>query len=144
MAKILMAASECVPISKTGGLAEMIGALPPALAQLGQEVTVFLPKYKQTPLDAPLRPIIPSIAIPFVDGNRYCSVVDGGVMAGVQFYFVDYPPYFDRDALYGTPLGDYQDNAERFALFCRAVMEAAKIIGTPDVFHCHDWQTALI
>ncbi len=63
---------------------------------------------------------------------------------GVQYYFIDYPPFFDRDALYGTPLGDYHDNAERFALFCRAVMEATKILGIPDIFHCHDWQTALI
>jgi len=62
----------------------------------------------------------------------------------VQFYFVDYPPYFDRDALYGTALGDYHDNAERFALFSRAVLESAKVLGVPDVLHCHDWQTALV
>jgi len=57
---------------------------------------------------------------------------------------VDYPPYFDRDALYGTPAGDYSDNAERFALFSRAVLEASKILGVPHVFHCHDWQSALV
>ncbi len=53
-------------------------------------------------------------------------------------------PFYDRDGLYGTPLGDYRDNAERFALYCRAVLEAAKVLGVPDVFHCHDWQSALI
>ncbi len=63
---------------------------------------------------------------------------------GVQHYFVDYPAYFDRDALYGTPIGDYHDNAERFTLFCRAVLEGTKILGVPDIFHCHDWQAALI
>jgi starch synthase len=57
---------------------------------------------------------------------------------------VDYPPFFDRDGLYGTASGDFPDNAERFALFCRAVLEASKILGVPDIFHCHDWQSALL
>jgi starch synthase len=140
---IAFAASECVPFSKTGGLADVIGALPPALAALGHNVCVFLPRYKQTKLDHPQR-LISSITVPFDDRYRFCSVVDGGVRSEVQFYFIDYPPYFDRDSLYGTPLGDYHDNAERFALFCRAVLEASKIVGAPDLFHCHDWQTALI
>ncbi len=140
---IAFAASECVPFSKTGGLADVIGSLPPALAHLGHKVTVFLPRYKQTKLDNP-RKVIPSITVPFDDRYRFCSVVDGGVRAGVQFYFIDYPPYFDRDALYGTALGDYHDNAERFALFSRAILESVKILGSPDVLHCHDWQTALV
>ncbi len=140
---ITFAASECIPFSKTGGLADVVGSLPPALAKLGHKVSVFVPRYKQTKLENP-RKVIPSITVPFDDRYRFCSVLDGGVRSGVQFYFVDYPPYFDRDALYGTPLGDYHDNAERFALFCRTVMEAVKILGVPDILHCHDWQTALI
>jgi len=72
------------------------------------------------------------------------SVVDGGGQAGVRYFFVDYPPFFDRDALYGTAVGDYPDNAERFALFSRAVIEASKIVGVPDIFHGHDWQAALV
>ena len=76
----------------------------------------FLPRYKQTKLDNP-RTVISSITVPFDDRYRFCSVLDGGEHAGVQFYFIDYPPFFDRDGLYGTPLGDYHDNAERFALF---------------------------
>jgi starch synthase len=140
---IAFAASECVPFSKTGGLADVIGALPRALAALGHQVTVYLPRYQQTKLDHP-KTVIRSITVPFDDRFRFCSIVDGGVRNHVQFYFVEYPPYFDRDALYGTPAGDYPDNAERFALFSRAVLEASKILGVPDVFHCHDWQTALI
>jgi starch synthase len=140
---IAFAASECVPFSKTGGLADVIGALPAALASVGHKVTVFLPRYRQTKLDNP-RQVISSITVPFDDRYRFCSVLDGGVRSGVQFYFIDYPPFFDRDELYGTALGDYHDNAERYALFCRAVLEAAKSLGSPDVFHCHDWQTALI
>jgi len=140
---VAFAASECVPFSKTGGLADVIGALPPALVHLGHKATVFLPRYRQTQLDNP-RTVIPSITVPFDDRYRFCSVLDGGVRSGVQFYFIEYPPFFDRDALYGTALGDYHDNAERFALFSRAVLEATKILGAPDVLHCHDWQTALM
>src|SRR5690242_15794324 len=141
--KIVFAASECVPFSKTGGLADVVGALPPALASLGHDVTVYLPKYKQTKLSDP-KTAIRSVTVPFDDQYRFCSVLEGSVHSGVKFYFIDYPPYYDRDALYGTPLGDYRDNAERFALFSRAVLEGCKILGVPDVIHCHDWQSALI
>jgi starch synthase len=140
---IVFAASECVPFSKTGGLADVVGALPKALVELGHNVTVYLPRYKQTKLESP-KTVLRSLTIPFDDQYRFCSVLDGGKRSGVQFYFIEYPPFFDRDALYGLPTGDYPDNAERFALYCRAVLEAAKILGVPDVFHCHDWQTALI
>jgi starch synthase len=140
---VLFAASECVPFSKTGGLADVVGALPRAIAQLGHQATVYLPLYRQTHLENATT-VISSITVPFDDRYRFCAVLDGGQHHGVQYYFIDYPPFYDRDALYGTPLGDYHDNPERFALFCRAVLEASKILGTPDIFHCHDWQTALI
>jgi starch synthase len=140
---IAFAASECVPFSKTGGLADVVGALPRALVALGHQVSVYVPRYRQTKLtDAQI--VARSITVPFDDHYRFCSVVSAGKQGGVQFYFVDYPPFFDRDALYGTSAGDYPDNAERFALFSRAVLEASKILGVPQVFHCHDWQSALI
>ena len=140
---IVFAASEGVPFSKTGGLADVVGALPRALAAMGHQVSVYLPRYRQTKLtDA--QTVVPSITIPFDDRYRFCSVVTGGNHSGVRFYFVDYPPFFDREALYGTSAGDYPDNAERFALFSRAVIEASKILGVPQVFHCHDWQSALV
>jgi len=140
---IVFAASECVPFSKTGGLADVVGALPKALAELGHSVSVYLPKYKQTKLLNP-RTLIPSITVPFDDQYRFCSILDGGKQSGVQFYFIDYPPFFERDGLYGTSAGDYPDNAERFALYSRAVVEGSKILGAPDIFHCHDWQSALV
>ena len=140
---IVFAASECVPFSKTGGLADVVGALPQALASLGHNVSVYLPRYRQTRL-ASQKIALRSITVPFDDQYRFCSVIDAGKIAGVQFYFIEYPQFFDRDSLYGTPAGDYPDNAERFALFSRAVLEATKILGVPDIFHCHDWQTALI
>src|SRR3981081_393928 len=134
---IAFAASEGVPFSKTGGLADVVGALPRALSALGHQVSVYLPRYRQTKLpDAAT--VVRSITVPFDDKYRFTSVVRGGTQSGVRFYFVDYPPFFDRDALYGTPAGDYPDNAERFALFSRAVLEGSKILGVPHVFHCHD------
>jgi len=141
--RIAFVASECVPFSKTGGLADVVGALPPALAALGHDVEVYLPKYRQTKLSSP-RTLLRSLTVPFDGEYRFCSVLDGGTHSGVKFYFIDYPPYFDREQLYGTPAGDYSDNAERFALFSRAALEASKIFGAPEVFHCHDWQSALL
>ena len=136
-------ASECVPFSKTGGLADVVGALPRAVADLGHQVSVYLPRYRQTRLTDP-QTVVRSITVPFDDRYRFCSVVNAGNHSGIRFYFIDYPPFFDRDALYGNPSGDYPDNAERFALFSRAVLEASKVLGVPHVFHCHDWQSALV
>jgi starch synthase len=140
---IVFAASEGVPFSKTGGLADVVGALPRTLASAGHQVSVYLPLYRQTLLKKAEK-VVSSITIPFDDRYRFCSVVSAGKSSGVQFYFVDYPPFFGRDALYGTSSGDYPDNAERFALFSRAVLEASKILGPPQIFHCHDWQAAPI
>lgn len=72
------------------------------------------------------------------------GIVDGGKRNGVQFYFVNCPELFDRQGLYGTREGDYPNNWERFGLYCRAVLEATKLLGVPEVFHVHDWQAALI
>src|SRR5436309_7804369 len=139
---IAFAASECVPFSKTGGLADVVGALPRALAALGHQVSVYVPRYRQTKL-SDAQTVVRSITVPFDDRYRFCSVVSAGNHSGVRFYFVEYSPFFDREALYGTSAGDYPDNAERFALFSRAVLEGSKILGVPNVFHCHDWQSAL-
>jgi starch synthase len=140
---IAFVASECVPFSKTGGLADVVGALPRALAAVGHEISVFVPRYRLTRISEE-RTVVQSITIPFDDRYRFCSVLSGAGYPGVRFFFIDYPPYFDRDGLYGTASGDFPDNAERFALFCRAVLEASKILGVPDIFHCHDWQSALV
>jgi starch synthase len=140
---IAFVASEGVPFSKTGGLADVVGALPRALAALGHQVSIYLPRYRQSKLSDPTT-VVRSVTVPFDDKHRFPSVVATAPQGGVRFYFVEYPPYFDRDGLYGTPAGDYPDNAERFALFSRAVLEASKILGAPQIFHCHDWQSALV
>ena len=147
---VVFAASECVPFAKTGGLADVVGALPREMVKLGHEVTVYLPLYARV---RPLlgdgnggkgREAVRSITIPFRYYNRFAAIVDGGRRDGAQFYFVDCPELFDRPELYGTAGGEYADNAERFGLFCRAVLEGAKLLGVPEVFHLHDWQAALI
>jgi starch synthase len=145
---IVFAASECVPFAKTGGLADVVGALPAALAKLGHRVTVYLPLYKSARgfLPAELTFAVRSITIPFPQYNRYAGIVDGGLRDGVQHYFVDCPELFDREGIYGpkTGAGDYGDNAERFGLFCRAVLEASKMLGVPEIFHVHDWHAAIL
>jgi starch synthase len=143
---IVFAASECVPFAKTGGLADVVGALGPELVKLGHQVTVYLPLYASVRRQLPdeLTYAVRSIIIPFQSCNRSAEIVDGGKRLGVQYYFVDCPEFFDRPGLYGASGVDYPDNAERFALYCRAVLEAAKQLGVPEVFHVHDWQAALI
>jgi starch synthase len=141
--RITFAASEGVPYSKTGGLADVVGALPKAVSALGHEVTVFLPRYKQTRLKQE-HVVIRNLTVPMQDYQLFCQIIDGGKHDGVQFYFVDHPEFTFRDGLYGDSRGDYPDNAERFAMFCRAVIESSKRLGAPDVFHVHDWQTSLI
>ena len=139
--RILFAASEGLPFSKTGGLADVVEALPKALVARGHEVAVVLPKYRGTQATAG---IIPSLTIPMGNRLRFPAIVDGTLLNGVRYFFVDDPAYFDRDGIYGSSAGDFADNAERYSEFCRAVIEIAKHVWPSDVFHCHDWQTALL
>src|SRR5437763_14055161 len=140
---IAFAASECVPFSKTGGLADVVGALPRALAALGHQVSVYVPRYRQTKL-SDAQTVVRSITVPFDDRYRFASVVAAGTHSGEQFYFVEYQPFFDREALYGTSAGDYRDNAERLALVSRVVLEASKVLVGPRLFHCLAMQCAMI
>jgi starch synthase len=144
--QIVFAASECVPFAKIGGLAEVVGALRPELVKLGHEVTVYLPLYAsvRAHIEGEWKYAVRSITIPFQTYNRFVGIVDGGKREGVQYYFVDCPELFDRQGIYGTGVSEYSDNWERFGLFCRAVLEASKQLGVPQIFHAHDWQAALI
>src|SRR5713226_4946041 len=139
--KILFVASEGLPFSKTGGLADVVEALPKALVAMGHEVSVVLPRYRNTKASAV---VLPSLTIPTGDGLRFPAVADGTAVAGVRYFFVDDPDYFDRDQLYSVQGKDYPDNAERFAEFSRAAVEIAKHVCPADVIHCHDWQSALV
>jgi len=127
---IVFAASECAPWAKTGGLADVISALPKELVKMGHKVQVYLPYYRQVAKAVPAPPVVlSSVTIPFPSYNRFARVLDGGVVDGVQMYFVDLPELFDRESFYATPSGDYPDNAERFGAFCRAVLESMCMTG---------------
>lgn len=142
---IVFAASECAPWAKTGGLADVVSALPKTLVKMGHRVSVFFPYYRQVAKVAPNPPVVlPSITIPFPSYSRFVRILDGGVTDGVQVYFVDCPELFDRESFYATPSGDYPDNAERFGLLSRVIIEATKVLGVPDVYHVHDWQTSML
>lgn len=142
---ILMAASEAVPYAKTGGLADVVGALSKALVKRDASVSVFLPLYSQIDLERfPLKSTGHTITVPVSD-RLETGEIFFHELAGVQYYFIKNDPYFNRPGLYGTNEGDYADNAARFVFFSRAVLESAKVLGLhPDLLHCHDWHTGLI
>ena len=118
--RILFVASEGLPFSKTGGLADVIEGLPKALVAQGHEVAVVLPRYRGTKATAV---VMPSLTIPMGSRLRFPAIADGTSRTGVRYYFVDDPEYFDRDGIYGGSSGDFPDNAERFSEFCRAAIE---------------------
>lgn len=139
--KILFATSECVPFVKTGGLADVCGALPKEILKAGEDVRVILPLYKA--ISQEWRDQMQHLLYFYVNlgWRRQYVGIETLEYAGITFYFVDNEQYFGRDYIYG--MGG--DEGERFAYFCRAVLEALpKIDFIPDVLHCHDWQTGLI
>ncbi len=140
---IAFAASEGVPFSKTGGLADVVGALPQAHRASGPRGGRYP---AALPHDQACQPAhrAGERHHPLWPQSHFPAVLEGPPRTACEPSSSSIPPFFDRDALYGTPEGDYPDNAERFALFSRAVLEAAKLLGPPDVIHCHDWQTALV
>ncbi|MFB3923595.1 MAG: glycogen synthase GlgA [Terriglobia bacterium] len=142
--RITFAASEGVPFSKTGGLADVVGALPHSLAASGHEVQLLLPRYRMTKPGKPL-PGAKSVTLPLGIGYKYASIQDGGESAGVRTFLVDLPEYFDRDGLYQDKGQDWPDNHLRYAAFSLACLEFLKRWeNAPDILHCHDWQSALV
>ena len=143
--KILMVASEAVPLAKTGGLADVVGALPIELTRLGHEVRLALPRYAGIdPKAAGLRETA-TVRVPCRGDLIEVGVETGSLGGGaVPLVCLRYDPFFARAELYGEGGHDYPDNLDRFVLFCRAVLEACKETGRPpDVLHAHDWQAAL-
>lgn len=143
--RILLASSEVAPFAKTGGLADVAGALPKALVKLGHEVRVVLPKYRM--VDASkhhLRPVLASLPVPVAGRTEQAAIWEGSIESA-PVYFVQHDGYYDREALYQTRDGDYPDNAERFAFFSRAILEMMRPLGfLPEIYHCNDWQTGLV
>ncbi len=142
---ILMAATEMEPFAQTGGLGEVIGALPRALATEGHQVSVALPLYRVIKREKyNLVPFGKSRAVPVSDREEKFRVYRTA-RGPVKVYFIDKPDLFDRDWLYGYSSGDYTDNAKRFVFFSRSVVDlASRLRPKPHVIHIHDWQTALV
>jgi starch synthase len=141
MTKVLMVASEATPFAKTGGLAEVIGSLAPSLRAQGEDVAVFLPRYRSTGLPGLTR-AFDDLQI-WLGSDSYPVSLYQATDRGVPYYFLDCPALFDRDGLYGDSSGDYPDNYLRFAVFSRAALEVVRRVFRPQVIHCHDWQAAL-
>ncbi|MCL6605359.1 MAG: glycogen synthase GlgA [Paenibacillus sp.] len=139
--KVLFAAAEAHPFIKTGGLADVIGALPKALKSAGVDVRVILPKYRgiSEKFKSQMEPVA-VVDVPVGWRNQYCGI-ERIVLDGIPIYFIDNEYYFGaRDGIYG-----YMDDGERFAFYNRAVLECLPAIGfQPDVLHCHDWHAAVI
>ncbi|MBM3285124.1 MAG: glycogen synthase, partial [Candidatus Aminicenantes bacterium] len=141
--KVALLSSEVVPYAKTGGLADVTGALPKYLSKEGAEVRVFLPLYRETKKkNLPLEKVADGLKVEWAGKTGLYSIWEHR-QNSLSFFFVEKDEYFGRDYLYGTPHGDYPDNGERFAFFCRASLETLRVLGfQPDILHGHDWQAA--
>jgi starch synthase len=144
--RVLQVASEATPFAKTGGLADVLGALPGTLAHLGCDVTLMLPAYREVLAKGlPLESTGISFDVP-VGTRQLPARIWRCLLPGsrVEVLLVENDECFDRPALYGGA-EDYTDNAERFIFFSRAVLETAIRQERPfDILHCHDWQTGLV
>ena len=136
-----MVSSEAHPFAKTGGLAEVVGALPSALARLGHAVTIVVPKYRGVAVDGEGREFSFDLGGRRIAGRFISTTLPEGVRA----VLVDAPEFYDRPGLYGVDGVDYPDNALRFATLSRAAIEFVRHDGRrPDVIHAHDWQAGLV
>jgi len=149
MLKILFASSEVQPLIKTGGLADVSGALPIALKKMRHDVRVIMPAYGDTLKKIKRTQRVTALSLAGIPGE--IAILKKKLPGtDVEVYFVDYPPAFQRSGnpytnIDGNP---WQDNAERFALFCRAIVEVAQnragLNWQPNIVHCNDWQTGLV
>ncbi|HBJ34130.1 MAG TPA: glycogen synthase [Planctomycetaceae bacterium] len=153
---IVFLSTEAVPFAKTGGLGDVCGALPATLASRGHNVCLIMPAFASIhACGVPIRQTDISFAVEIrgrVVGARLLAAELPGVVATgktppgkASVYFIDQPQFYDRKGLYGDASGDYTDNCERFAFFCRAALVAiSRVQNHVDIVHCNDWQTGLV
>ncbi|WP_442508020.1 glycogen synthase GlgA [Novipirellula sp. SH528] len=145
---IVFLSTEAVPFAKTGGLADVCGTLPSKVAALGHRTTVIMPAFRSIrSAGLPIESTDTSFAIQMSPQKLVGARILKSNLPDedVPVWFIDQPQYFDRESLYGTSTGDYPDNAERFAFFCRAAMHAISRLDWPvDIVHCNDWQSGLV
>jgi starch synthase len=138
---VLMVASEVLPFAKTGGLADVAAALPAALAGLGHQVVVAMPRYRGVPASGE---VVATFVMDVGPEHLHVQILRERLANGAQVWLVDIPALFDREGLYGVGSHDHPDNPRRFAALARAAFETAILTGfAPDVVHAHDWQGGL-
>lgn len=144
--KVLFLSSEVLPFAKTGGLADVTGALPIALKRKGVEVRVIMPFYRTIKEGChEISTLIKDLKVPFGEKTLRSNILQTMIGDDIPVYFVEREDMFDRPNLYGNSKGDYYDNLERFSFFSHAALKAVQNLGySPDVIHCHDWQTGLV
>ncbi len=146
MYKVLFVAPEVVPFAKTGGLADVAGTLPLALHRLGCDIRIVMPFYRMVENVATECSLVArGIPIPVGSTTYTADVWETRLRHAVPVYLIKCDEFFDRSNLYGTAQGDYRDNAQRFIFFSRGTLETCITLDyTPDIVHCHDWQTGLV
>jgi starch synthase len=144
--KIAFISSEVYPYAKTGGLADVSYSLPKTLAKAGHNVCIFMPRYNSVDKEKfQLKLAVAPLIIKMGTDERFSAIIESSQIPGVKTYFIDYERYFARDGLYGDYNNAFQDNAERFDFFAKAVIQGLKEINfAPDIIHCNDWHTGLI
>ena len=143
--RVFLVASEMYPFSKSGGLGDVMGALPPAIARMGAPTAVITPFYGRLRTgEAPLRLTLSDCPVGYPWDPITVDVFET-TYKGTTVYFLHRGEYFDRRQYYNDHKGDYFDNAERFIFFCRAALAVIRQLGeSPAIIHAHDWQTALL
>lgn len=142
--KIAFLTSECTPLAKAGGLADVSASLPKALKKAGIDIVIFMPLYRHVKKNATWIEDTGEKLKIWIKGEPIITSIKKTENNGVTVYLIENDEFFDRDYLYSTPYGDYSDNAHRFAFFTTASMEAMKVLGyRPNVIHVNDWETAL-
>ncbi len=137
-----MVSSEAAPFAKTGGLADVLGALPKALVEVGEEVAVVLPFYRLGVVPNP-RTVYERLRFG-LGSHGYSATILEQVENGVAYFFVQIPELYDREGFYDEGGREYPDNHLRFAALCHAAMGVARHLFTPEIIHCHDWQSGLL
>src|SRR4030042_1714833 len=144
--QILLATPEAVPFAKTGGLADVAGALPKSLQALGYEIKLIMPYYRMVKESGlPHQYLGEEIEVPLGAEKLKADIYLGHLNQNIPVYFIGREEFFDREYIYSTPKGDYFDNAERFIFFSKSALGLCQHLGfSPDILHHHEWQTGLI
>ncbi len=144
--KVLFISPEVVPFAKTGGLADVSGSLPIALKKLEVDVRIVLPLYRMVQdREIEYHTLLQDLEVPLGKNILKANIVETRIAGDIPVYMIDREDFYDRPNLYGNANGDYYDNLERFAFFSHAALLLSEAISfSPDVVHCHDWQTGLV